>query len=163
MKIRVEVTDDAGEKTALEKEGSGTAWKNRVVQEILEFIQKVFGMFATSPTEEAALLSDGRYREMTGGRKGELTLMERVESLIKFEHPGEWRTSIDVKKMYEQNYHERINMSTVSTYLSRMYRDGKVERRGNRRQREYRITDTAKSAVDRALSQIKSQTDVENK
>lgn len=27
MKIRVEVTDDAGEKTALEKEGSGTAWK----------------------------------------------------------------------------------------------------------------------------------------
>jgi len=47
-------------------------------------------------------------------------------------------TSLDVKRDYDRAY-GNINLSTVSTYLSRMYRESKLERMGNRNQRKYHI------------------------
>ncbi len=69
-----------------------------------------------------------------------LTLKERLEMFLRFEYPRVWFSSLDVKKQYESVY-GRINLSTVSTYLARMYRDNILLRRGNRNQREYRIRD----------------------
>ena len=69
-----------------------------------------------------------------------LTLKERLEMFLRFEYPRTWFSSLDVKKRYEDVYGE-INLSTVSTYLARMYRENLLERRGNRAQREYRIKD----------------------
>lgn len=67
-----------------------------------------------------------------------LTLKERLEMFIRFEFPGVWFTSLDVKREYEKVY-GKINLSTVSTYLARMYRDDLLERRGNHNRREYRV------------------------
>jgi hypothetical protein len=69
-----------------------------------------------------------------------LTLKERLEMFLRFEYPRVWFSSLDVKRQYESVY-GKINLSTVSTYLARMYRDNMLERRGNRNQREYRIRD----------------------
>ncbi len=67
-----------------------------------------------------------------------LTLKERLEMFLRFEYPRVWFSSLDVKRQYESVY-GKINLSTVSTYLARMYRDNILLRRGNRNQREYRI------------------------
>lgn len=69
-----------------------------------------------------------------------LTLKERLEMFLRFEYPRVWFSSLDVKKQYESVY-GKINLSTVSTYLARMYRDNTLERKGNRNQREYRLKD----------------------
>ncbi|NPE27643.1 hypothetical protein HNV12_22740 [Methanococcoides sp. SA1] len=65
-----------------------------------------------------------------------LTISERLELFLKYEHSREWSTSIKIQQHYESIYGE-IKLSTVSTYLSRMYRKNLLERRGNRTQREY--------------------------
>ncbi|WP_091689620.1 hypothetical protein [Methanococcoides vulcani] len=65
-----------------------------------------------------------------------LTINERLELFLKYEHPREWSTSQQIQQNYERVYGE-IKLSTVSTYLSRMYRKNLLERRGNRTQREY--------------------------
>lgn len=69
-----------------------------------------------------------------------LTLKERLEMFLRFEYPRVWFSSLDVKRQYESVY-GKINLSTVSTYLARMYRDNILLRRGNRNQREYRLKD----------------------
>ncbi|WP_094228645.1 hypothetical protein [Methanolobus psychrotolerans] len=66
-----------------------------------------------------------------------LTINERLELFLKYEYPRVWFSSQDVQQHYERIYGE-IKQSTVSTYLSRMYRKSLLERRGNRTQREYR-------------------------
>ncbi|WP_340819026.1 hypothetical protein [Methanolobus sp. WCC4] len=66
-----------------------------------------------------------------------LTINERLELFLRYEYPRVWFSSQDVQQHYERVY-GTIKQSTVSTYLSRMYRKNLLERRGNRTQREYR-------------------------
>lgn len=68
-----------------------------------------------------------------------LTIKERLELFLKAEYGNRWFRSLEVKQHYEQAYGTYINLSTVSTYCARMYRDGILERRGNRIQREYHL------------------------
>lgn len=65
-----------------------------------------------------------------------LTISERLELFLKYEFPRMWGTSQEIQHQYEQVYGP-IKLSTVSTYLSRMYRKGLLQRRGNRTNREY--------------------------
>lgn len=67
-----------------------------------------------------------------------LTIKERLELFLNYEYKDQWFTSLEVKKDYDRVYGE-IYISTVSTYLSRLYREGKLERLGNRNQRKYRV------------------------
>jgi len=67
-----------------------------------------------------------------------LTIKQRLELFLNFEYKGQWFTSLEVKRDYDRVY-GNINLSTVSTYLSRMYRENKLERMGNRNQRKYHI------------------------
>ncbi|WP_292484860.1 hypothetical protein [Methanohalobium sp.] len=66
-----------------------------------------------------------------------LTINERLELFLKYEYPRVWFSSQDIQEQYEKIY-GKIKLSTVSTYLSRMYRKNLLERRGNRTQREYK-------------------------
>jgi len=70
---------------------------------------------------------------------------------IKYDFDAEWFTSKDVKKAYEEKF-DPIPLSTVSTYLARMYQEGILERRGNRNERRYRLS----PQVAEGLSQIAS-------
>ncbi|WP_367344539.1 hypothetical protein [Methanomethylovorans sp.] len=74
------------------------------------------------------------FQERVGDTK--LTISERLELFLKYEYPHIWFSSQDVQKHYEKIYGP-IKLSTVSTYLSRMFGKGLLERRGNRTQREY--------------------------
>lgn len=65
-----------------------------------------------------------------------LTINERLELFLKYEYPRIWFSSQDIQQHYERIYGP-IKLSTVSTYLSRMYSKNMLDRKGNRTQREY--------------------------
>jgi len=65
---------------------------------------------------------------------------------IKYDLDAEWFTSRDVKRAYEQKF-DAIPLSTVSTYLARMFQGGVLERVGNRNERRYRLSAAALGRV----------------
>ncbi|MBW6461721.1 MAG: hypothetical protein K0B07_01620 [DPANN group archaeon] len=65
------------------------------------------------------------------------TISEILENYIATGYTG-WITCRDLYNSIEKDQNmETIKLSTISTYLSRMYIQGLLERRGNRTQREY--------------------------
>jgi len=70
----------------------------------------------------------------------EQTLMERFRHVIEENFSdGSWFTSKDVLDAYRRVYNENLKLSTVSTYLLRLYNSGFLERRGERKNRLYRV------------------------
>jgi len=69
-----------------------------------------------------------------------LSQKDKLLLLLKHNHPDEWVKSQHLKEEYEIIYGERINLSSVSTYLARFYESGVADRRGSRAQREYKYT-----------------------
>jgi hypothetical protein len=76
-----------------------------------------------------------------------LTISERLELFLKYEFPDMWATSQDIQQHYEKIYGP-LKLSTVSTYLSRMYHKNIVQRRGNRNRREYLYVGSGAKNVD---------------
>jgi len=70
-----------------------------------------------------------------------LSQKEKVNILLEREHQGDWVRSQEIKEEYERVYGGEIKLSSVSTYLSRFYGNGDMERRGSRAQREYKLFD----------------------
>ena len=48
-------------------------------------------------------------------------------------------TSKDVQEFYESEYGELVKISTISTYLSRLFEEGILDRTGSRKKREFRL------------------------
>ncbi|MBM5804788.1 MAG: hypothetical protein FJZ49_01775 [Candidatus Verstraetearchaeota archaeon] len=70
------------------------------------------------------------------------TAMAKILDLIKSQLSKSWFTSKDLSLMYMEQYHESIKPSTVSTYLTRLYNNGYLERNGNRSCWQYRVVTT---------------------
>jgi len=128
MKIRIEIFDDLDNKTSMVFEGK--LYKERIINFLDAF------EFSVQEPNRKALVSGINTTDIK-----ELTIKERMEAFLKYDYPRVWFTSLDVKREYEKAYGDKINLSTVSTYLARMHRDELVDRRGNRTQREYKITE----------------------
>lgn len=89
----------------------------------------------------AGVFSEGadKIREMPQPKpEDNRTLRDRLEIFVRQEFPDTWFSSNELRDQYE-TVSDDIKLSTVSTYLSRMYYDGVLERRGNRNQRQYRL------------------------
>ena len=67
--------------------------------------------------------------------------MEKLGSVIKYEFSNTWFTTQELRERYE-TVADDIKLSTVSTYLSRMNRDGLLDKRGNRNNRQYRLMES---------------------
>ena len=67
--------------------------------------------------------------------------MEKLGSFIKYEFSNTWFTTQELRERYE-TVADDIKLSTVSTYLSRMNRDGLLDKRGNRNNRQYRLMES---------------------
>jgi len=127
MRIRIEI-EDKGLKSSHEFESQnvdGDALRDRIVGFL-----SASGVFDSRP-ENA--MSGASAHEYSGG-----TLMDRLESFIRFEFSNTWFTTQELREKYE-TVADDIKLSTVSTYLSRMNRDGLLEKRGNRNNRQYRL------------------------
>lgn len=127
MRIRIEI-EDGGLKSIHEFESQnmdGEALRDKIIGFL-----SASGIFE-GKDERSALAPTHDY-----GSSG--TLMDRLESFIKFEFSNTWFTSQELRERYE-TVADDIKISTVSTYLSRMNRDGLLEKRGNRNNRQYRL------------------------
>lgn len=138
MEIKVSVDEKSGKITQLTFTGDGVNME--AVQRALSAISRNFQ--ASAPQEPDIGLD-------TAGLSGKYTIKERLRLFLKFEFQGMWFTSLQVKDKYERQYGEEIKLSTVSTYLTRLYSEGFLERRGNRIEREYHVIDV--SAEDKAV------------
>ncbi len=127
VRSRLKMTADRGT-TIMDSEGSGWA------EITIRFING-FSTGTKPPRKNAVPNYSDRSSEP-------LSVRERLESLLKYEYPRVWFTSHDIKNHYERVY-DHINLSTASTYLSRMHSQKILERRGGRTQREYRLAESA--------------------
>jgi hypothetical protein len=125
MRIRIEI-EDKGLKSSHEFESQN------MDGEVLR--DKIIGFLSASGVFE------GAEERAAGGRtyQGSGTLMDRLASFIKFEFSNTWFTTQELRERYE-TVADDIKLSTVSTYLSRMNRDGLLDRKGNRNNRQYRL------------------------
>ncbi|NVM04203.1 MAG: hypothetical protein HWN67_17865 [Candidatus Helarchaeota archaeon] len=68
-----------------------------------------------------------------------LSIMDKLMLIIKRQMKYGWFTSKDIQEFYQVEYREDVKISTISTYLSRMFEDKTLDRRGSRKRREYRL------------------------
>ena len=127
MRIRIEI-EDKGLKSSHEFESQnmdGEALRDRIIGFL-----SASGVFEGRGdiTESGASAPD----------YGRGTLMERLEGFIRYEFSNTWFTTQELRERYE-TVADDIKLSTVSTYLSRMNRDGLLDKRGNRNNRQYRL------------------------
>jgi hypothetical protein len=108
---------------------------------IIEFLKYVFGVEGIpemEPVKTRDLYEDrswlGRYE------LEDLTQIEKTFILLKHNHEKGWVKSQNLKEEYEIMYGERIKLSSLSTYLARLYEKGSLERKGSRAQRVYRMS-----------------------
>jgi Fic family protein len=129
MRIRIEITEDDGSRTTAEFEGENSI---RKAIRFIELAEETSDITPTSTEPQRAMHRESTYSQDT------LTLKERLYLFLKYEFPRRWFTSQEIKEGYEAIYGS-INLSTVSTYLARLAREGCLEKRGNRINRAYRI------------------------
>jgi DNA-binding transcriptional ArsR family regulator len=137
MKIRIEI-EDKGLRSAHEHEFESKDIDAEILKErIINFLNAA-GVFAECI--EGARQPSYPIREKGG------TLMGRLENFIRLELPNDWFTSQELREKFE-TMEDDIKLSTVSTYLSRMNRDGILERRGNKNYRQYRLSESQISEI----------------
>lgn len=128
MRIRIEIEDE-GLKSSHEFESQNKGGE-ALREKIIGFLS-ASGIFEDKE-EQTASTASARNCGSVG------TLMDRLESFIKFEFSNTWFTTQELRERYE-TVADDIKLSTVSTYLSRMNRDGMLDKRGNRNNRQYRL------------------------
>ncbi len=145
MEIKVNVDEKSGKITQLTVSGDGLQMDT--VQKALSAFAKNFGGTEGSQQEPAMA------RDVPDLAADKYTIKERLRLFLKFEFRNLWFTSLRVKEDYERQYGEAIKISTVSTYLTRLYNEGFLERRGNRVGREYHVIDVnvEDKVVERAM------------
>ena len=133
--MRVEVTDDEGVKSTIEKEGDLQIemLKQLTIRDVVKFLES---QLASIPARNA-YESEG----------DDLTIKERLVSFLRYDEraPEGWFTSSQVKRIYETLFEANLRLSTISTYLANLHSDGILERKGSRAKRQYRVAATERA------------------
>ncbi|NHV46123.1 MAG: BlaI/MecI/CopY family transcriptional regulator [Candidatus Verstraetearchaeota archaeon] len=86
------------------------------------------------------------------------TLRERILNIIFNEFCNVWFTSKDVINVYTKKYDESIKPSTISTYLSRLYDNGYLERVRDKNCWKYRIISKT-STIENYAEKLHNESD----
>src|SRR4030043_1610023 len=101
--MRVELFDSDGNRYTITFEGQVTRDK---ALRLLDIVELLGGVPGVNPS---------------GGQTiSELSKQDKVRLLVEKNFPIVWFSSKEVQNLYEKELKEPINLSTVSTYLSRM-------------------------------------------
>jgi len=147
MEIKVNVDEKSGKITQLTVSADGVDMA--AIQKALSSISKNLSQPGAPVSEPEAM--ESKLAELLAD-KHKYTIKERLRMFLKYEFRGEWFTTVQVKEKYGAMYGEEIKLSTVSTYLTRLFNEGYLERRGNRVEREYHViaVNIEEKAVERA-------------
>lgn len=100
-KMKVEVYDESGNRYVISFEGRVTREKALKIFDMMELLG---GIPLAEPVEYSK----------------DISKIERVILLIKKNFPIVWFSAKEIQKVYEKEIGEPINLSAVSTYLSRL-------------------------------------------
>ncbi|RZN37663.1 MAG: hypothetical protein EFT35_05830 [Methanophagales archaeon ANME-1-THS] len=144
MKVRVEVTDEEGMKTSMEKEGDlqTEMLKQLTIRDVTRFLEAQLSPLSNLNPYDSDL--------------EDLTIKERLASFLRYDEraPKEWFTSSELRRRYEAVFEEDVRLSTISTYLASMHSEGMLERKGSRAKRQYRVVPTESVAAPRAVHAV---------
>ena len=126
-KMRVELFDSEGNRYTIAFEGQVTRDKALRLLDLVELLGGMPGEGETSGTGNI----------LTGNK---MSRFEKVRLVIQKNFPLVWFSSKDVQSVYEQELKEPVNLSTVSTYLSRMTNRGLLIRAGEGTNLKYKVT-----------------------
>lgn len=118
-RVKIEICDNNGELVTVAM--SGQVSKERLMQILDVFESNDFSM-----------------KQHDEGNTSK-TSKDKMLDVINAQLTKAWFTSKDLSLLYIERYHEQIKSSTVSTYLSRLYSNGFLERNGNRSCWQYRL------------------------
>ena len=147
MKARVEVLDDNEVSKFSVTFSTENLTLEEMISQITSHLQVQLGLPSSSSIKgftddkDINMLKIGVSENYLNYTNENITLKERLEYYIKTEYPdkNKWFTSLDIQRSYYEITHEKLSLSTVSTYLSRMYQNDILDRKGNRTQRRYRL------------------------
>jgi hypothetical protein len=120
-KLKIEICDGNGDQVTVAM--SGSVSKERILQ--------IIDLFDNKDDQKTLVVNNVTK-----------TAMDKLLDLIKSQLSKSWFTSKDLSLMYREQYHESIKPSTISTYLTRLYNNGYLERNGNRSCWQYRVVTT---------------------
>ena len=128
-KVRVEVVNEEGMKTSMEREGDfmDESFKPSIISSMVKFLENTLpSPFLSDPSEVDS---------------EDLTIKERLAYFLRYDKrsPGDWFTSSQIRRIYEEAYGEQVGISTLSTYLANMHSEGILVRKGSRAERKYRL------------------------
>lgn len=119
-RFKIEFLDEDGSRFTISIEGNVSRDK---ISRILDMVD-----FMGSINSESGMEEVGR------------TKFERVKKLVEDRFQDSWFSSKDIKFAYEEEYGESIPLSTVSTYLQRLHKNGFLQRSGSQNQHIYRLS-----------------------
>ena len=130
-KMRIEVFDGEGNKYTISLEGNISREK---AVKILDLIELLGGIPSNNP-----ISANSRYKTAK---------IEKIKAIIEKKFPLVWFSSKEIQKAYENEFKEPINLSTVSTYLSRLADRGFLIANSNSRVKRYRmVTEITRQAI----------------
>jgi hypothetical protein len=133
-KMRVEIFDGDGNRYTVTFEGQVTREK---ALHLLDLVELLGGMPSGNPGWNRA--------------SSDLSKFDKIRFVVDKNFPMVWFSSRDIQSAYEQEFKEPINLSTVSTYLSRMADRGVLDKSGMSNHWHYR----AMTKISRTLSSVK--------
>lgn len=128
-KVKVDISDKQGNKFTVTFEGKITRHK---ILQLFDMIEILGGIESSNEV---------------GGFFPNQSKFDKVSKLIQEHYPTRWVSSKDVKSTYYEIYGESIGLSTVSTYLNRLSKRGKLQKSGSS-QKRYRLLQESSSIND---------------
>ncbi|MEM3617757.1 MAG: hypothetical protein QXK47_01640 [Candidatus Bathyarchaeia archaeon] len=131
-KMRIEVFDNEGNKYSIAFEGQITRDKALRLLDLVELL----GGVASSGTNSGVSVTTI-----------EKSKYDRLLAVLQKHFPIVWFSSKEVQAVYEQEFKEPINLSTVATYLSRMANKGFLIKAGASNRLKYKIAPSLPQVV----------------
>jgi hypothetical protein len=122
-KMRVEVSDGQGNRYTMTFEGEVTMEKALCMLDVMELLGGI--------RNKSSVNSDG----------AQLSKFDKIKALVERHFSLGWFSSKEVFLAYEEELHEPVSLSTVSTYLTRMADRGILMRADAATNKKYRMVD----------------------
>lgn len=117
-RIKIEICDTNGEQITVAL--SGQVAKDK----LLKILQIIDNDSAAPPAKTSTVTK---------------TTKDKLLDVITADLSKVWFTSKDLSLLFQERFHEPIKPSTISTYLTRLYSNGYLERKGNRACWQYKL------------------------
>jgi hypothetical protein len=137
-KMRVELFDSDGNRYTIAFEGEVTRDK---AMRLLDLVELLGGTQGEGPAVNTGPAMQNRA----------LSRFEKVQLVIQKNFPLIWFSSKDIQSVYEQELKEPVNLSTISTYLSRMAVKGLLMRTGTSNSLKYKTAPNIPQSVKQRM------------